>query len=530
MAGNMAQIVELTHPDNVELVRGAVQNWSDLDDPAGSTAVLRAAVAERLAGAGSVLVVGPHDPGLLAEVADAARELTVVVRSIVDAAAIGQAHPGARVLCGQATDALGRLGAFDLVIALDDVTRAQSLEGPAEPWAALAASVVGAVAPGGALLFAVENDLGLHRLTAAESPYERNRDADWTPLATWDATRPRTRGQLEAFLAGAGAPASAGVLEAFASFRRPGVLATAADAAAPGLEHLLPALASWTPAVPQGASPVFLTRSLALAGRLREACAGWLVATGAPAGPRLLSAAASGEPLAWTASGEAVRRSGAGGAASFEVPGGAATLLEQVVTAATDADLPRLREVLGGWRATLAAHAADGVLPPEWSDPRLANALAGPGGWLPLAPGESPATFEVAAWTALGDLDRTLRAQGVRTPWPSNLHRATVLETMGAMAGLEVPADVSPYVRPLALDARYALSRQQLIAEVRRLEEALSGAWARYSWDEKRYAVDRALRAGRKAAQKASLEAGKVAARVRGRVRRPEPGADEPRP
>jgi len=32
----MADIVELSHPDNVELVAGAVQNWADLPAPAAA--------------------------------------------------------------------------------------------------------------------------------------------------------------------------------------------------------------------------------------------------------------------------------------------------------------------------------------------------------------------------------------------------------------------------------------------------------------------------------------------------------------
>jgi len=37
----MADIVELSHPDNVELVAGAVQNWADLPAPAAAEPLLR---------------------------------------------------------------------------------------------------------------------------------------------------------------------------------------------------------------------------------------------------------------------------------------------------------------------------------------------------------------------------------------------------------------------------------------------------------------------------------------------------------
>jgi len=52
----MADIVELTFPDNVELVAGATQNWTDLDEPAASTPVLRRLVADHLGGARTCLV------------------------------------------------------------------------------------------------------------------------------------------------------------------------------------------------------------------------------------------------------------------------------------------------------------------------------------------------------------------------------------------------------------------------------------------------------------------------------------------
>ena len=170
----MADIVELSHPDNVELVAGAVQNWADLPAPAAAEPLLRSVRAARLAGARRCLVVGPHAPALLREVAGRV-ELTVAVRAIVDAAAIGEACPTARVRCGQLPDALAGLGTFDLVVALDDVTRTQSLEAEPLPWADLAGAIRAAVAPGGTLLLAVENDLGVgNRLTLLDDEMFKN--------------------------------------------------------------------------------------------------------------------------------------------------------------------------------------------------------------------------------------------------------------------------------------------------------------------------------------------------------------------
>ena len=48
-------------PQNVTLVTGATQNWSDLDrSPAGSSAAARRLVDDAVAGARRVAVVGPH--------------------------------------------------------------------------------------------------------------------------------------------------------------------------------------------------------------------------------------------------------------------------------------------------------------------------------------------------------------------------------------------------------------------------------------------------------------------------------------
>lgn len=518
----MADIVELNHPDNVELVAGASQNWVDLGEPAASTAALRRLVTDRLDGVATCLVVGPHDVALLRELEGRVGALTVVVRAIVDAATVGAACPGAAVLCGQVTDALARLGTFDLVVALDDVTRTQSLEAEPQPWLDLARAIAGTVAPGGTLLLGVENELGLHRLTLAENPFSRDGDGDWTPLATWDASRPRTRAQLSTALADLGVAGD--VLDAHATFRHPTALGVGLDGADAALLDLLPALATQPTTEPaQGTTPVFLARSLALAGRLRDHCAGWIVVTGPPAAgvPRIEAGTASGEPVVWTASGPgAVTRTIGGLSRRVEVTGPARTLLARVTVACTDADLPELRALLTGWRAWLESKATDGVLPAEWTDARFGNVLPGVE-WAVLTPGLGEARLDVVAWTALGDAFDVLRGQGVRLPWPTGLHPRTVLETMGAMAGLTPPADLGPYFRAVEPDPLYLLTRQELIATVRRQEAQLHGAWSRWTWDERRYATDRVIRVAKKAAQKGLLEGRKAADRLRGRTRRP---------
>lgn len=508
----MADIVELTFPDNVELVAGATQNWADLAQPAAAAPVLRRLVADHLGDARTCLVVGPHDPGLLRDLAGRV-ELTAAVRAIVDAAAIGSAHPGVRVRCGHLPDALAGLGTFDLVIALDDVTRAQSLEAEPAPWADLAGALAATVAPGGTLLLAVENDLGVHRLARAENPATRDGDADWAPLATWDASRPRTRRQLEAALADLGVGAT--VWDAHATFRRPAALATGV-AAAPALERLLPALATLPGGDAEGVAPFFTVRSLTLAGRLAEHCAGWVVVAGGdgPAvGPCVLTATAAGEAVRWSASGPAeVTETRGDRTRRVALADPAWTLLGRVIEACTASDLPALRGLLTSWRAWLADQERDGVLPAAAADARFGNLLPGRH-WAALLPGPAAERVEVAAWTALADAFDTLRAQGVRLPWPANMHPRTMLETFGAMAGLEPPADLAPYLHPVDGEALALLSRPQLIATVRRQERQLADVWDRWTWDEQRYATDRALRIARRIVTKAARDGARLLGR-----------------
>lgn len=507
----MADIVELSHPDNVELVAGAVQNWADLPAPAAAEPLLRSVVAARLAGARRCLVVGPHAPALLREVAGRV-ELTVAVRAIVDAAAIGEACPTARVRCGQLPDALAGLGTFDLVVALDDVTRTQSLEAEPLPWADLAGAIRAAVAPGGTLLLAVENDLGVHRLSLAENPATRDGAGDWTPLATWDATRPRTRAQLDAMVAALGL--AGGVWDAHGDFRRPAALALGVGPAAPALERLLPALAT-RPATPaQGVAPFFTVRSLTLAGRLADHCAGWLVVAGPDAATavpaRVLAGGPDADPVVWTAAGPDAATAAHGGTTwRVGLDGPAWTLLARVIEACTANDLPALRGLLTSWRAWLAGWARDGVLPAAVADARFGNVLPGPA-WAALAPAPAAVPLDEALWTALADAFDTLRAQGVRLPWPPTMHPRTQLETFGAMAGVEPPADLAPYVHPVDAGALALLSRSELIATVRRQERQLEDVWDRWTWDERRYATDRALRIARKAVTKVARDGARL--------------------
>lgn len=581
----MARIVELTYPGNVILLPGATQNWRDLpepdgpagpagiggtnapggadapggpdhpgtatarldlpaDDPErwvdpstgdipgpGATAPLLHGLVDRLlAGLPTdrrrVLVVGPHDPRLLARIA-AQAELTVVVRAIPDAAAIGAALPGATVLCGNLADARRHAGTYDLVVALDDVTRVHSLEDAPRAWRELADEVVACVAEGGSLALGVENDLGLHRLLAARSEEARDLDANWSPLMTWDASRPRTPRQVaeyaEAVAATLTGPAT--VRQLFPDWRAPHTAGSQLDRADRPLRDLLAALAG-RPVGDRPAAPGLVQRrAVAMADRWPEVCAGWVLlwgpATPVEDGPALLQARGDGRTIRWVAGPDGrvhrtLARTDPAGVdpdlVPVVVPPLGRTLLLDLVEAATASDTPRLRRVLGAWRDALDARTdPDGRLPAAYADARFGNLLAGTDASderdnddlgngceagtapVPLEPGPAGTDLAEARWLALADLLATWRRAGIRTPWPSSMHPHTVFRALASMAGIPAPDDVDRYwPGPVAGAGEEPMTGQEMRAVIARQREQLRGAWSRFHWDERAYLTYRA--------------------------------------
>lgn len=497
----MARIVELTYPDNVTLVSGAVQNWVDLDTP-GATAPLLHALVDRSLDrhVERCLVVGPHDPALLARLAEQVGELVVVLRSIPDAARIGTDVPSATVLCGTLEAACTDHAPYDLVVALDDLTRVLSLEDDQHrTWRELAAPLLGLVAADGILLLGIENELGLHRVTAPLDPRMRDDDANWSPLATWDATRPRdTAGVLE-LLAATGRPGT--VHELFPTWAAPTVAGTGLAEAPRPLRDLLAALAG-RPDPGAGPVPGLLhRRALALADALPSAGAGWVLVLGAgdgADGPGLLTA-------------DGTRRTPAD--LADILPAGR-TLLVELAEAAVDSDTPRLRALLTGWHGWLAQLAVDGTVPAAYADARFANLLSGPQP-VPLVPAAAPAPLEQVVWAALGDLLTTWQAAGLRHPWPSAMHPHTVYAALVAMAGATPPPDVARWYD--AEPAPQLATRQELAAMLERQREELRGAWSRFHWDETDYLAYKASRFTRRTVRFVRREGLK---RTLGRLRR----------
>lgn len=507
----MARIVELTHSENVTLVPGAVQNWVDLDRPGARSRLLHDFVRRALERpVDRCLVVGPYDLVGLHQLAEQVGQLVVVVRSIPDAARIGAELPQATVLCGTLEAACAGHAPYDLVVALDDVTRVLSLEADQHvSWRQLALTLLTLAADEGAVLLGIENELGLHRVAETLDPRMADDDANWCPLATWDGTRPRTTSAVERLLAGTGRTGA--VHQVFPTWSAPTVAATAMEQAPPALRALLTALAGRPETAGVQVPGVLHRRALALADTFPDACAGWVLVLGeSPPGPRLLQSTKKGIAC-WTGTDTDRVRRCAPGEPDWEtaVPPYGATLLVDLVEAFVDSDTPRLRRLLPAWRTRLDSLAVDGILPAAYADARFANLLAGDdadaalraSGAVPLMPADAPAPMDEVVWSALGDLLVTVRASGLRHPWPSSMHPRTVFETLVAMSGAEPPQDSSSWFSFEEAPVPELQTRQELLAVVERQREELRGAWSRFHWDETDYLAHKASRFTARAAR-----------------------------
>ncbi|WP_147268191.1 class I SAM-dependent methyltransferase [Spongiactinospora rosea] len=193
-------------PPNVRLIGGEMLLWSDERPEGGAVRARRGhAVRElirRLApGDGSVLLIGPHPADFVSWVAGRAGTVAAVLRSHPDACRLGRAHagrPGFTVYCGR-LDKLPDLPPFDMVCALDGLGRVHPADVPVQTWRDTLADVARLVAPGGTLVLAGRNDLGIDAFIEA-APYARG-DGDWLPPGS-DPTAPvslaATAGELAA--------------------------------------------------------------------------------------------------------------------------------------------------------------------------------------------------------------------------------------------------------------------------------------------------------------------------------------------
>lgn len=454
----MADVVELKVTPNMTLTKGAAQHFTFADRAMPDSAVWQKLVLAHTTG--RCLVIGAAGSNLLAALADVTTELTVLAWSVPDAARIGEQQPQARVLVGDVAAAVDLVDEFDTVICAD-LAAVLSLESPSRSWRELFDDVRALVADNGRLLLAVENDLGPHRLSSSHNPRSESSNEDWAPLATWDRSRPRTVAQVQDLGAAAVwslAPDWPGTRLAWLAASGP-----AAD--------VVPALALRTALWPLGGSdPSWLARSLAMAGRLDDAAASWLLVFGTAGDlPEVLTDEDT-PLLAAQAQGD--------------------SLLGAFADACAAADLPAIRTLLSRWAEGVRAHPEAAVDLGAW--------LVADQDVVPIVGGRAAHT---TAWSGLVSLVHAIRGRSWRHPWPAPTSDADLLAILGAMAALgeEPPAaaleelEAGPPARP---DHFAHLDRQQLVAAIDRNNETIRTLRSRVSWTEKQLEQAKAQAAG----------------------------------
>ncbi|WBB67895.1 hypothetical protein [Micromonospora sp. WMMD812] len=479
---------------NLRLTGGEMQVWSDLDGQHGPGPVRGTVLTPLLAAAsGRTAVVGPLDPALLDAVP--ADDLTLLVRGLPDAETLAARladRPGITVLCGGPEKLAGE-PAYDTVIALDGLERLGSTEGADLTWDDTFALLAATLRPGGRLLLAAENHLGLHRLAALPPDVT---DSDWADAGEYDPDRPAGLARFQFRLARAGLVVTR-TYAAWPTPLAPTALVSAELSADPEAIGFLqatlgraigsPAEALTDPgrlaarALRHGAA-VDLAPGWILLAEQADAGAdpavapgrdGWFAApAGRPATPGSPAAAAS-LPEALIAIGDdrfdVVPRPGGGlvlrrpDAVPTPVPVGR-TLEDLLIVASLRHDLPTVRELLHRWQA--GRHAG---VPAD-------QVVATRGGELnPLTPAGSPPA-------ALRRLAGRLLDAGLAHLWPSPADPAELAQTLAALAGRAsepvAPGDVAPE-RP---DAR---AYRELRTDRDRLSRELAEAREREAWYER---------------------------------------------
>ncbi|MEV4703759.1 hypothetical protein [Actinoplanes sp. NPDC049316] len=418
-------------------IGGEMAGWSDTT-PAGGPSYghLLDTLHPLLPEGARVLVAGPHDPSLLTVLPPDA-EVTCLVRAESDADALNRRV--ATVLCGSLSK-LTETDHYDVVIALDGVDRLCSVEGPQYDWAEALQALRRVLRPGGALLLAVENELGVHRLVDRTAVTFAHTDADWRPVGEY-GTKPGSPARLRQHLAADGLtvawlaaawplPSAPGLIVDEPTLRDgpAGALAAAASAVTGAAYADRPVLSD----------PRRLAATAIRGGLGPEFAPAWVVLAfrGPPARVTPPAAVLGAGPMP-------------------PMPPG--RLLEELlIGACLRHDLPALRCLLSAWVAEQPAAAADNV----------------------LVDGDTFAVFDAARplvepAVAIRRFAETLLAGGYDQPWPAARDTAALTAVLLAAAGLSPAADV-PELLPPAPD--WLREHEE---RVRRLEEQLADAGER---------------------------------------------------
>ena len=361
-----------------------------------------------------------------------------------------------------------------MVVALDGLDRLCSVEGPQYDWAEGLQALKRALRPGGTLLLAVENELGVHRLVDPAIPTSAQTDGAWRPLGEFD-TKPGNPTRLATHLAAEGLAVD-WLAAAWPLPGAPTLIATP-NALDDGPVDALAAAAAGAVGRAYAEKPVLSDpRRLAAAavrgGLGSEFAAAWLAVAHLaprPATPLTVPPVLIGDgpvvelapgPEGWVRT--VVRDAPGRSRAALTGPLPPGRLLEELLLAASlRHDLPTLRRLLAGWTAALPTASADNVV--VHGD---AYAMLDPS----VPPREG----------VLGRFARTLIAGGYAHPWPAALDVDSLTTILHAAAGSPAPADTTAAIDPPAPDARREQQEQ-----LRALRRQLDDATAQVRWYEK---------------------------------------------
>ncbi|BFU47275.1 hypothetical protein [Krasilnikovia sp. MM14-A1004] len=523
--------------NTVRLIGGEMPAWSDRRPgerpPAGGPVLahLLGRLAVLLPAGGRALIAGPHDDAIVAELT-AHAEVTCLLRAKPDADRL--AGRGVTVLCGtlaKLTDA----DRYDVVVALDGLDRLCSVEGPQYDWAEALQVLRRTLRPGGTLLLAVENELGVHRLVDRSATTSAHTDGAWRPLGEFDESKPGNPTRLAARLAGeglavswlgaawplpasptlvatpnalqegpAGALAGAAAGAVGAAYARRPVLSDPRRLAAAAVRGGLGAefAAAWIVLAhrsPRPALSVSLPPALLSSGPIQSGPIQGGPDTNGPDpngpdtnGPALDSPApdspapdSSVLELGRDRDGGWVRRV-VGGAATatsrrdptaLDGPMPTGQLLEELLLGAClRHDLPRLRRLLTGWSAWLA------TLDGQRAYATVDNVLLDGDTYTLLDPSPrdpDPPAAPAATVAALHRLAHTLTSGGYAHPWPAATDPDTLTAVLTGAAGLDVSLDLPAAPVPTEPD-----SLREHEEQLRALRAQLADATARTDWYE----------------------------------------------